>query len=189
YGIRSISRYHSEHPYVFHVNGQEHRVDYWPAESESYMFGGNSNWRGPIWFPINALIVRALTNLHLYYGDNFKIECPTGSDNLMNLSEIANEIANRLTKIFLRDKDQKRPLYDNIDKFQTDPQWRDHLMFYEYFHGDTAAGVGANHQTGWSGFVAVLIQLFEGAGGRRYFRRREEEMKTTLLVHTPDESN
>ena len=182
YGIRSISRYHKEHPYVFNVNGQEYRVDYWPAESESYMFGGNSNWRGPVWFPINALIVRALANLHLYYGDNFRIECPTGSGNFMNLSEIANEIAGRLTKIHLRDENQRRALYDNIDKFQNDPQWRDYLMFYEYFNGDNGSGVGASHQTGWSGFVAVLIQLFEGGGGRRLLKRREGEMKTTVLT-------
>jgi hypothetical protein len=135
YGIRSISRLHAEHPYVFYANGQEYKVDYWPAESNSGMFGGNSNWRGPVWFPINALIVRALHNLHLYYGDNFKIECPTGSGKLMNLSEVAKEIADRLTNIFLRNKDQKRPLYGGIDKFQDDPKWRDYLMFYEYFHG------------------------------------------------------
>ena len=172
YGIRSISRYHAEHPYVFYVNGQEYRVDYWPAESESGMFGGNSNWRGPIWFPINALIVRGLHNLHLYYGDEFKVQCPTGSGNLMNLSEIANEIAKRLTGIFLRNGSQKRPLYGNNEKFQNDPNWRDYLLFYEYFHGDNGAGVGANHQTGWSGFVAILIQLFEGEGGRRFLKEK-----------------
>jgi len=180
HGIRSISRYHAEHPYVFNVNGQEYRVDYWPAESESGMFGGNSNWRGPIWFPINALIVRALHNLHLYYGDNFKIECPTGSGNLMNLAEVSEDIAHRLNNIFLRDKNNKRPLYGNIEKFQNDPHWKDYLMFYEYFHGDSGAGVGANHQTGWSGFVAALIQIFSAAGGRRFIRRREEEMKTKI---------
>jgi len=180
YGIRSISRYHAEHPYIFNANGQEYRVDYWPAESESGMFGGNSNWRGPIWFPINALIVRALHNLHLYYGDNFKIECPTGSGNLKNLSEVAEDIALRLTGIFLTDKNGRRPLYGNDEKSQNDPHWKDHLMFYEYFHGDTGAGVGANHQTGWSGFVAALIQIFVAEGGRRFVRKREEEMKTTV---------
>ena len=187
YGIRSISRYHAEHPYVFYVNAQEYRVDYWPAESESGMFGGNSNWRGPIWFPINALIVRGLHNLHLYYGDKFKVECPTGSGNLMNLSEVAHEIANRLTRIFLRDENQKRALYGNVDKFQNDPNFRDHLLFYEYFHGDTGAGVGAKHQTGWSGFVAILIQLFFSASGIRFIKRREEAMKTSTVVEqTPD---
>jgi len=182
YGIRSISRFHATHPYIFYVNGQQYRVDYWPAESESGMFGGNSNWRGPIWFPINALIVRALHNLHLYYGDNFKIECPTGSGNLMTLAEVAEEIANRLTNIFMRNENGKRPLYDNLEKFQSDPEWRDHLMFFEYFHGDTGAGVGANHQTGWSGFVAALIQLFKGEGGKKFLKRREERMKTGVKV-------
>jgi hypothetical protein len=184
YGIRSISRYHATNPFVLYVNFEEYRVDYWPAESKSGMFGGNSNWRGPIWFPINALIVRALHNLYLYYGDSFKIECPTGSGNIMNLSEVASEIANRLTNIFLRDENQKRALYDDIPKFQTDPHWRDYLMFYEYFHGDTGSGVGANHQTGWSGFVAILIQLFEGEGGRRFMQRREEKMRTTVVTPT-----
>jgi hypothetical protein len=182
YGIRSISRYHAENPYIFYVNGQQYRFDYWPAESESGMFGGNSNWRGPIWFPINALIVRALHNLHLYYGDNFKIECPTGSGNMMNLADISAEIANRLTNIFIRDETGKRALYDNIEKFQNDPHWRDHLMFYEYFHGDTGSGVGANHQTGWSGFVAALIHLFIGGSGKRFLKLREEKMKTTVIV-------
>ena len=186
YGIRSISRYHATHPYIFYVNGQQYRVDYWPAESESGMFGGNSNWRGPIWFPINALIVRALHNLHLYYGDSFKIECPTGSGNLMNLAEVAQEVANRLTNIFMRNENGKRPLYDNLEKFQSDPEWRDHLMFFEYFHGDTGAGVGANHQTGWSGFVATLIQLFASEGGRRFIKRREGAMKTAAVVVTSD---
>ena len=180
YGIRSVSRYHAEHPYVVDLKGEEYRVDYWPAESQSGMFGGNSNWRGPIWFPINALIIRALYNLYLYYGDQFKIECPTGSGHLMNLAEVAGEIANRLTDIFLRDQNGKRPLYDDVEKFQNDPSWRDYLMFYEYFHGDKGYGVGANHQTGWSGFVAVLIQLFTGAAGRRFLKRQEEKMNTNM---------
>ena len=188
YGIRSISRYHAEHPYVFYVNGQEYRVDYWPAESESGMFGGNSNWRGPIWFPINALIVRALHNLHLYYGDGFKVECPTGSGNMMTLGEVAGEIANRLTNIFIRGENGKRALYDNVDKFQKDPHWKDYLLFYEYFHGDNGSGAGANHQTGWSGFVAALIQIFLSEGGRKFFERREEAMKTKVVVQT-EESN
>jgi hypothetical protein len=188
YGIRSISRYHAEHPYIFYVKGQEYRVDYWPAESESGMFGGNSNWRGPIWFPINALIVRALHNLHLYYGDNFKVECPTGSGNLMTLGEVASEIANRLTNIFVRDENGKRALYGYNDKFQKDTNWSDYLLFYEYFHGDNGSGVGASHQTGWSGFVAALIQIFSSEGGRKLFERREERMKTTVLVQTQEET-
>jgi hypothetical protein len=187
YGIRSISRYHAEHPYILNIHGMEYRVDYWPAESESSMFGGNSNWRGPIWFPINALIVRALHNLHLYYGDRFKIECPTGSGKLMNLSEVAKEIGNRLIAIFLRGKDQKRPLYDEISKFQTDPHWRDYVLFYEYFHGDKGSGVGASHQTGWSGFVATLIQLFMSVKGKQFLEKREETMHTNVVVQISDE--
>jgi hypothetical protein len=159
YGIRSVSKYHLHNPYVVNVGGQEFRVDYWPAESQSGMFGGNSNWRGPIWFPINALIVRALYHLHKYYGDTFKIECPTGSGQLMNLSEVEQEISRRLISIFLVDKDKKRPFNGEIEKFQNDPHWRDYILFYEYFHGDKGSGVGASHQTGWSGFVAMFIQL------------------------------
>jgi hypothetical protein len=160
YGIRALSRYHAEHPYVFHVNGQEYRVNYLPAESDTGMFGGNSNWRGPIWMPVNALLIRALLSFYLYYGDSFKIECPTGSGNSMNLFEVSREIANRLTRIFLRDQSGRRPVYGGAEKFQTDPQWKDYLLFYEYFHGDNGAGLGASHQTGWTGLVAKLIELF-----------------------------
>jgi len=160
YGLRSLSRYHAEHPYVFSVQGQEYRVSYLPAESDSGMFGGNSNWRGPIWMPVNALIIRALLHYYAYYGDNFKIECPTGSGNLMNLFEVAREIANRLTRIFLRDETGRRPVFGGAEKFQHDPHWRDNLLFYEYFHGDNGAGIGASHQTGWSGVVATLIDFF-----------------------------
>ncbi len=160
YGIRSLSRYHAEHPYVFKAGGQEYRVSYLPAESDTGMFGGNSNWRGPIWMPVNALIIRALMHYHAYYGDNFKIECPTGSGNLMNLFEVAREIANRLTRIFLRGENGRRPVFGGVEKFQTDPYWRDHLLFYEYFHGDNGAGIGASHQTGWTGVVAALIEIF-----------------------------
>jgi hypothetical protein len=160
YGIRSLSKFHEQHPYVFHVNGQEHRVDYLPAESNTGMFGGNSNWRGPVWMPVNALIIRALLNFYLYYGDNFKIECPTGSGKMMNLFEVSKEISDRLTNMFLRDKKGKRPVYGGTEKFQTDPHWRDHILFYEYFHGDNGAGLGASHQTGWTGLVAKMIQLY-----------------------------
>jgi hypothetical protein len=160
YGIRSLSRFHERHPYLFHVHGEEYRVDYLPAESNTGMFGGNSNWRGPVWFPVNALIIRALLNFHLYYGDDFKIECPTGSGRMMNLFEVAKEIADRLTRIFLRDERGRRPVYGGTEKFQTDPHWRDHILFYEYFHGDNGAGLGASHQTGWTGLVAKFIQLF-----------------------------
>jgi hypothetical protein len=160
YGIRSLSRYHLEHPYVFEVGGQGYRVNYLPAESDTGMFGGNSNWRGPIWMPVNILLIRALTQYYLYYGDNFKVECPTGSGRLMNLFEVSQEIASRLSKIFLRDQNGRRAVYGGTEKFQSDPHWRDHLLFYEYFHGDNGAGLGASHQTGWTGLVARLIQMY-----------------------------
>jgi hypothetical protein len=160
YGIRALSRYHADHPYIFNVIGQQHRVDYLPAESDTGMFGGNSNWRGPVWMPVNALLIRALLAYYLYYGDSFKIECPTGSGNQMNLFEVARDIANRLTRIFVRDKFGRRPVYGGTEKFQTDPHWKDCILFYEYFHGDNGAGLGASHQTGWTGLVAKLIELF-----------------------------
>jgi hypothetical protein len=160
YGIRALSKYHEEHPYVFNINGQDYRVNYLPAESDTGMFGGNSNWRGPVWMPVNALIIRALLSYYLYYGDSFKIECPTGSGKWMNLFQVAREIANRLTAIFLRDESGRRPVYGGTEKFQTDPHWKDYLLFYEYFHGDNGAGLGASHQTGWTGLVAKLIEVF-----------------------------
>jgi len=160
HGIRSISKFHEKHPYVLHVEGQEFRVDYLPAESNSGMFGGNSNWRGPVWMPINILLVRALQQFYLYYGDNFKIECPTGSGNMMNLFEVSKEISNRIVRIFTQDKNGRRPVYGGTEKFQNDPNWRDLILFYEYYHGDNGAGLGASHQTGWSGVVAKLIELY-----------------------------
>ena len=159
YGIRSLSKWHKEHPYVFTVHGEEYKVEYLPAESNTGMFGGNSNWRGPIWFPVNLLILRALLQYYLYYGDSFMIECPTGSGRQMNLFDVFKEIAGRLCSIFLRDKQGHRPVYGGTDKFQTDPHWRDYVLFYEYFHGDNGAGLGASHQTGWTGTVAKVIQL------------------------------
>jgi hypothetical protein len=160
YGIRSLSKFHSQNPYVLEMGGQEYRVDYLPAESNTGMFGGNSNWRGPIWMPVNGLIIRALLQFYLYYGDNFKIECPTGSGNMMNLFEVSKEIGDRLTRIFLLDEHGRRPVYGGTEKFQNDPNWRDNILFYEYFHGDNGAGLGASHQTGWTGLVAKIIQLF-----------------------------
>ena len=160
YGIRSLSRFHEKNPFIFHVNGQEFRVDYLPGESNIGMFGGNSNWRGPVWMPVNAMIIRALQNFYLYYGDNFKIECPTGSGKQMNLFEVSKEISDRLGRIFLKDENGKRPVYGGTEKFQSDRHWRDHILFYEYFHGDNGAGLGASHQTGWTGLVAKLIQLY-----------------------------
>jgi hypothetical protein len=160
HGVRSISRDHAEHPFVFHANGQEYRVEYQPAESTSGLFGGNSNWRGPVWFPVNLLIVRALLTLDAYYGETFTIECPTGSGKMMTLFEVANEISNRLIAAFRRGADGRRPVFGACEKFQSDPHWRDLILFYEYFHGDNGAGIGASHQTGWTGTVANLIQLF-----------------------------
>jgi len=167
YGIRALSKFHEQHPYVFLVNGEEHRVDYLPAESNTGMFGGNSNWRGPIWMPVNVVLIRGLLNFYLYYGDSFKIECPTGSGRLMNLFEVAREIADRLTRIFLRDASGRRPVYGGAKTFQEDPHWRDHILFYEYFHGDNGAGLGASHQTGWTGLVAKLIELFGSLDARQ----------------------
>jgi hypothetical protein len=160
YGIRSISKFHKQNPYVLYADGQEYRVDYLPAESNTGMFGGNSNWRGPVWMPVNALLIRALQQFYLYYGDNFKIECPTGSGNLMNLFEVSKEISNRLTKIFTLNEEGRRPVFGGAEKFQNDPNWRDYILFYEYFHGDNGAGLGASHQTGWTGVAAKLIQLY-----------------------------
>jgi hypothetical protein len=160
-GIRSLSRYHADHPYVFSTGGQEYRVAYLPAESDTGMFGGNSNWRGPIWMPVNGLIIRALLQYYMYYGDKFTIECPTGSGRQMTLYQVAEEIARRLGSIFLRGKDGRRPVYGGTRKFQEDPHWRDLILFYEYFHGDKGAGLGASHQTGWTGLIARIMHLFE----------------------------
>jgi hypothetical protein len=160
HGLRSLSRYHLEHPYSFWVHGEEYRVSYLPAESDTGMFGGNSNWRGPVWFPVNALIIRALLNLYAFYGDDFRVECPTGSGTQMNLYEVAREINDRLTRIFLRDDNGRRPVHGGQARFQEDPHWRDLLLFHEYYHGDNGAGLGANHQTGWSGLAGVTVGLF-----------------------------
>ncbi len=179
YGIRSVSKFHAQNPYVLQVGGQEYRVDYLPAESNTGMFGGNSNWRGPIWMPVNALIIRALLQFYLYYGDNFKIECPTGSGNMMNLFEVSKEIGDRLTRIFLPDEQGRRPVYGGTEKFQNDPNWRDHILFYEYFHGDNGAGLGASHQTGWTGVVAKIIQLF----GFLDAQSALQQGKTAAFIH------
>jgi hypothetical protein len=160
YGIRSLSRYHADHPYVIHAGGQEYRVSYLPAESDTGMFGGNSNWRGPIWMPVNALIIRALLSYYLYYGNELTVECPTGSGRHMNLHQVAEEIGRRLANIFLRGQDGRRPVFGGARKWQEDPHWRDCLLFYEYFHGDNGAGLGASHQTGWTGIIARTMHLF-----------------------------
>jgi hypothetical protein len=157
HGVRALSRFHKEKPYVFHVNGEEHRVDYEPAESRSHIFGGNSNWRGPVWFPVNFLLVESLKTFHRYYDSSLKVECPVGSGNYLDTHEAAQEIARRLSAIFLRQADGKRPVFGKSDKTQDDPSFRDHVLFYEYFHGDTGAGLGASHQTGWTALVANLL--------------------------------
>ncbi len=158
YGIRAISQRHRDDPYVLHVNGMEYRVDYEPAESSTGLFGGNSNWRGPIWFPINYLIVESLQKFHHYLGDTYKVECPTGSGHMMTLAEVAEEISRRLSKIFLNDREGRRPVFGGVERFQSDANWHDLIPFHEYFHGDTGAGVGASHQTGWTALVAKLLQ-------------------------------
>jgi hypothetical protein len=160
YGIRSLSKYHLDHPFVFDLQGQEYKVQYLPAESNTGMFGGNSNWRGPVWMPVNILLIRGLLQMFPFYGPDFKVECPTGSGTYMTLFEVAEEIARRLSSIFLRDADGKRPVYGGTKKFQDDPYWRDYILFYEYFHGDNGAGLGASHQTGWTGLIARSLDLF-----------------------------
>jgi hypothetical protein len=168
YGIRSLSKHHLNKPYSFWLSGQEYKVQYLPAESNTGMFGGNSNWRGPIWMPVNGLIIRGLLQMYPFYGPDFKVECPTGSGQYMTLFEVAQEIARRLSTIFLRDASGRRPVYGGSKKFQEDPHWRDYISFYEYFHGDNGAGLGASHQTGWTGLIARTLDLFA--------RLRPEEM-------------
>ena len=158
YGIRAISRFHKDNPYVLQVNGTAHRVDYEPAESSTGLFGGNSNWRGPIWFPLNYLLIESLQRFHHYLGEDFKVECPVGSGQMLTLWEVAGEISKRLSRIFLKDTNQRRAVFGSIEKFHSDPNWRDLIPFHEYFHGDNGSGVGASHQTGWTGLVAKLLQ-------------------------------
>jgi len=186
HGIRALSRFHADHPYVVNIEGQEYRVDYLPAESNSGMFGGNSNWRGPIWFPVNILIIRALAEFYLYYGDNFKVECPTGSGQMMNLFEVAEELMKRLTSIFLRDEHGRRPVYGATEKFQTDPHWKDYLLFYEYFHGDNGAGLGASHQTGWTGLVGKILDL-QGRLDAKQFLKVGRKPKGLEPAQQPEE--
>ena len=157
YGVRALSRYHQDHPYVFSTNGKSWTVKYTPAESDTALFGGNSNWRGPIWFPMNFLIIESLQRFHHYYGDDFKVECPTGSGTYLTINEIAEELRSRLARIFLRDERGRRAVFGLRERMQQDPEFRDHILFYEYFHGDTGAGVGASHQTGWTGLIAKIL--------------------------------
>jgi hypothetical protein len=181
YGIRSLSRRHQDQPFVFHIGGQPHTVSYLPAESNTGMFGGNSNWRGPVWMPVNVLIVRGLLNLFAFYGDEFTVECPTGSGIRMTLFEVAGEISRRLAAIFLRDETGRRPVYGGAAMFQHDPHWRDHLLFYEYFHGENGAGLGASHQTGWTGLVARLLDLFARVQPDDVLQLRREHLEARLV--------
>jgi hypothetical protein len=158
YGIRALSRVHAEHPYVLEADGAHYTVEYVPGESNSGLFGGNSNWRGPIWMPVNFLLIESLQQFHHYYGDDFTVECPTGSGQYMTLREVADVLSQRLIQICLRDRDGRRAVFGGNERFQTDPRWRDYVPFHEYFHGDDGAGLGASHQTGWTGLIAKLIQ-------------------------------
>jgi hypothetical protein len=185
YGIRSLSRYHAEHPFIFRAREQEYRVSYLPAESDTGMFGGNSNWRGPIWMPVNALIIRGLLQYYAYYGNDFTIECPTGSGRHMTLYQVAEELQRRLTRIFLRDEHGRRPVYGGTLKFQEDPHWRDYLSFYEYFHGDNGAGLGASHQTGWTGVVARGLHLFATTNAEQVLELGNIAGHTKLAVEAP----
>jgi hypothetical protein len=183
YGVRAISRVHRDQPYVFNVNGMEFKVTYQPGESDSGLFGGNSNWRGPIWFPVNYLIIESLQKFHHYYGDDFKIEYPTGSGQFVTIDDVANELSRRLTRIFLRDESGRRPVFGDYTKLQSDPYFRDYLLFYEYFHGDSGRGVGASHQTGWTGLVAKLLQ--PRAGEKQSMQKkgtRDGKVKITAAV-------
>jgi hypothetical protein len=162
YGIRALSKYHAANPYIIHVDGQEYRVDYQPAESNTSVFGGNSNWRGPIWLPVNYLIIESLQKFHHYYSDDFRVEYPTNSGQFLSLNEIAAELSRRLINIFLKDEEGHRPVYGGTEIFQNDPHWRDYILFFEYFHGDNGAGLGASHQTGWTALIAKLIQQSGG---------------------------
>lgn len=182
YGIRAVSRFHAEHPYTFDVKGSQFRVDYEPAESSSGLFGGNSNWRGPIWFPVNFLIIESLQKFYYYLGDDFKVECPTGSGQMMTLWEVASELSQRLTRIFLQNSSGQRPVYGGIQKFQNDPHWQNLILFHEYFHGDNGAGIGASHQTGWTGLVAQLIQQFGEYEAQHQERKIEQDKKAIAIA-------
>ena len=180
YGIRSLSKYHLEHPFVFNLGGQEYKVQYLPAESNTGMFGGNSNWRGPVWMPVNALLLRALLNLYQFYGDDFKVECPTGSGKYMTLYEVAKELGRRLSSIFLPDSSGNRPIYGGTRKFQDDPYWKDYILFYEYFHGDNGAGLGASHQTGWTGIIARVLDLFARGSAEDWLRVSKSDLAARM---------
>ena len=178
HGIRALSKEYHDKPYEFDMGGTQYRVAYEPAESTTGMFGGNSNWRGPIWMPVNGLIIRSLVLLYQYYGNSLKLECPAGSGKEMNLFEVAQEISARLEGIYRADANGRRPVFGRDEKFQTDPYWKDYLLFYEYFDGDIGAGVGASHQTGWTGLVARFLHLFDNVNAQEVL-----EEGTTVLLH------
>jgi hypothetical protein len=188
HGIRSVSRYHGEHPYVIKVDGQVYQVGYRPAESDTGMFGGNSNWRGPVWMPINVMLIRALLNLHMFYGDEFRVECPTGSGRQCTLFEVAHEISERLVSTFLRDANGHRPVHGGQPILQNDPHWRDLILFYEYLHGDNGAGIGASHQTGWTGTVGVLPLLFRGVNASQLVALRKGPRRSSRSCMTAPRS-
>jgi hypothetical protein len=177
YGVRSLSRRHRDHPYTVRLARKDYRVGYEPGESETDRFGGNSNWRGPVWFPVNFLIIEALQKYHYFFGSDFQIECPTGSGHFMDLWQVSLELERRLTRIFLRDEHGRRPVYGDSRQFQENPDWRDHLLFFEYFHGDEGRGLGASHQTGWTALVAKLIQQSAGRRVGVDERSRSEEWR------------
>jgi hypothetical protein len=177
YGVRAMSKIYEENPFVFHSDGIDFTVKYTPAEAETFLFGGNSNWRGPIWFPVNYLIIESLQKFHHYYGDDFKIECPTGSGQFATINQVAHELGVRLSRLFLRDASGRRPVFGHYEKLQRDPHFRDYIPFHEYFHGDTGHGLGASHQTGWTGLIAKLL-----------VPRREEESPTDGPLRTRAQS-
>ena len=181
HGIRSISHEHLKNPYFFDLEGKRYIVQYEPAESSTRLFGGNSNWRGPVWMPVNALLIRSLLMLFQYYGDSFKVECPTGSGVEKNLFEVAHEIADRLANTFRVDSAGRRPVFGDTEKFQTDPHWKDYILFYEYFHGDNGAGIGASHQTGWTGIIARFLHLFDNVKAEDLL----QEGSSSLLQNKP----
>jgi hypothetical protein len=186
HGIRSLSKVHQDHPFTFWVGQEEFKVQYLPGESNTGMFGGNSNWRGPVWMPVNTLIVRALLNLYAFYGDEFKVQCPTGSGNYMTLFEVAEEISRRLAGTFLRDADGQRPVYGGTAKFQNDPHWRDLILFHEYFHGDNGAGLGASHQTGWTGLIAPLLDIFGRVEAKDLLETERERLEARIIKEQVD---
>jgi hypothetical protein len=185
YGIRSLSRFHEKHPFVFHTGGREYRVPYLPGESDTGMFGGNSNWRGPIWMPVNGLILRALLQYYVYYGNDFTVECPTGSGRKMTLYQVAEEISRRLAGIFLKDKNGRRAVNGGEKTFQEDPNWNNLIPFYEYFHGDNGAGLGASHQTGWTGIIARAMHLFASSTPEKVLELGKMAAVTEDSAETP----